>query len=98
MNFFFGCKKNATEIRMQKSSFLARMCKKKDIVLLVVIFKRNLFEAVAMQGFFCALSRNWSILAFTIEVYSLTKRIVSTYLSNITVYSNVVMSFSPFRK
>ena len=70
--FFFIAKKNATEIRMQKSSFLARMCKKKDIVLLVVIFKRNLFEAVAMQGFFCALSRNWSILAFTIEVYSLT--------------------------
>ena len=84
---------------MQKSSFLARMCKKKDIVLLVVIFKRNLFEAVAMQGFFCALSRNWSILAFTIEVYSLFNVLyLLIYLSNITVYTNVVMSFSPFRK
>ena len=81
MNFFFlVAKKNATEIRMQKSSFLARMCKKKDIVLLVVIFKRNLFEAVAMQGFFCALSRNWSILAFTIEVYSLTSLTYCIYL------------------
>ena len=35
---------------------------KKDIV---VILKRNLFEDVAMQGIFLALSRNWSRLAFT---------------------------------